>query len=159
MRGWIASGPQRTPPPDAWKLDPQGIHNRARDLLLNLEHVGEVPFIFLSPKLAAVVDVDELDVNAHNIMIPTEAPLKHRVHLQRAADFADVMRFALKGEATRARHNLETAHPRQSCDESSVIPSARHSSSSEPPQTSGSTATLPSKVVVATSSLGTNSGL
>src|ERR1022692_2997680 len=50
-------------------------------------------------------------------MIPTEAPLKHRVHLQRAADFADVIRFALKGEATRARHYLETAHPRQRCDE------------------------------------------
>ena len=55
MRGWIAGGPQRTPPPDAWKLDPQGIHNRARDLVLNLEHVGEVPFVFL-PMLTLAIN-------------------------------------------------------------------------------------------------------
>ena len=67
MRAWIAGGPQLIPPPDAWKLDPQGIHNRARDLLLNLEHVGEVPFVFLSPKLAAVVDVDELDLESTDL--------------------------------------------------------------------------------------------
>jgi hypothetical protein len=67
MRGWIAGGPQLTPPPDAWKLDPQGIHNRARDLVLNLEDVGEAPFVFLSPKLAAVVDVDELDLESTDL--------------------------------------------------------------------------------------------
>ncbi len=77
--------------------------DRARDVFLHREDVGEVSVVLVGPELVSVARAHELCRDPHPIAAAPYASLEHRPHVERAADLSHVhlATLVLEGGGTR----------------------------------------------------------
>ena len=90
--------------------------NRARELVLDREDVGQVAIPALGPKVVAGLDVDELGRHAQALPRLTHAAVEHRGNAELGADPPYVVVLAAERERRRACRNPQAGHARKRRD-------------------------------------------
>ena len=82
-------------------------HDRARDLVLQREHVVELAIVPLRPDVAPVVRRRELRGDAQAVVRLPDCALEHDGHAEQGADGANILRLAFEGEDRRTRGDAQ----------------------------------------------------
>ena len=97
--------------------DPQRLGDRARDLVLDQEHVVDGAIEPLGPDVVAVGHVDQLRADPQAVAGLAHAAFEHGLNVEALADFADVDRRALELERRGPRHHRQALDARQRTDQ------------------------------------------
>ena len=87
--------------------DFQSFHDAFGDLVLDGEDILELAIVAFGPEPVAVMDIDELDGDAHPVAGLADASLHDLVNIEMLADLADVMIRALELEGRCATKEAE----------------------------------------------------
>ena len=85
----------------------QGVGDRARDLVLDLEDVFHLAVVALRPEMVAVGHVDQLRADPDPLAGLAHAPFEHALNVERAADPPDVFVLPLEREGGGAGSDAE----------------------------------------------------
>jgi hypothetical protein len=75
------------------------VDDPARDIVLDLENIGQIAVVTIAPEMSAAFRVDELRGDAHALAGPPDRAFEHGADTELPADGANVDRAALVGEA------------------------------------------------------------
>ena len=92
------------------QLEPQGIGNRLRDVVLHGKNIVELPVVCFRPEVIACGDVDELCGYAYLVAHLAHRPLENGRNVERIADLADIVIVAAELERRRACRDLESVN-------------------------------------------------
>ena len=95
----------------------QRLDDVARDLVLDGEHVLQLPVVALGPELVAVGDIHQLGGEAQHAPGLANAALEDGVDLELLADGTDVLAFSLEGKGRGARCHPKCGHPGEGVDD------------------------------------------
>lgn len=90
-----------------------------RDLVLHGEHVVQVTIVLRRPQMIAVRSIDQLDLNANATFGTAYTALENGAHVQRAADFAQVLVATLENVNAEVRPATRSSG---SCASALMIP-------------------------------------
>src|SRR5262249_61499458 len=97
--------------------DLEGGRDVLGNLVLDGEHVFELPIELAGPELVAVRDVSKLRVDAEPVAGLAHTSFQHRADAQLLADFANIFVSSLEGKRRRAGRHVQSLHLAQGVDQ------------------------------------------
>ena len=97
--------------------DFERVDDAVRDVVLDLEDIGQIAVVAVGPQVTAGCRVDELRGDPHALAGAADGAFEHRPHAKLAADGADVDRASLVSEARIARDYRQAGDLRQVGDD------------------------------------------
>src|SRR5207253_498241 len=95
----------------------QPFRNRARDLVLNLEHILHLAVVTLRPQMVSVRRIHQLRRDAQTAVSSSYASLKNCSHVQPFTDNAQVDVLSFERKSRTSRNHVQLFNPRQGVDD------------------------------------------